>query len=466
MKRILNFLILLNVFILCSACFGTEQMSLSENNLNRADNNTPNSSYQLSLHTCFDIADRANKEIAVSLCDLSISQAAIAIAKAIPNPTYNMTYGFGPAWKYIIAGNNQQFGWNEEIQVAGKRTKKTDVAQANYFQTALNIQAVRFDVHNRVRKAYTELAIAHAYSELIKNQQKVYQELLRIAKNRFAAGKSPGSEVLQAKLGLTQLDIQVNQAASRLVQDSARLSFLLGESPCYQQIIEVEGSGLYELLSACTEITPGLDRQIPSLEQLLPAAWRERNDLKAAIQQAYANRKAVTLAKAQRIPNPFLGFDYLFSTYTPFQQNYFTPQPGARTVPYQPGYLLTAAVETPIFNQYQGQINLAKATWDQQLKANDQLRGQIATDVVVAYEYLLLQIENMTKFRNELIPTALKAAKLSRRSYELGKTDLATAILAQQQYGQLVSSYFDSAIAYQNAWADLEKGIGLPLKMQ
>ncbi len=47
----------------------------------------------------------------------------------------------------------------------------------------------------------------------------------------------------------------------------------------------------------------------------------------------------------------------------------------------------------------------------------------------------------------------------------LGKTDLATAILAQQQYGQMASSYFDCAIAYQNNWADLEKAVGVPLNL-
>ena len=52
---------------------------------------------------------------------------------------------------------------------------------------------------------------------------------------------------------------------------------------------------------------------------------------------------------------------------------------------------------------------------------------------------------------------------MSRRGYELGKTDLATAILAQQQYQQLLSSYFNAVVAYQNAWADLEQAIGVPV---
>jgi hypothetical protein len=47
----------------------------------------------------------------------------------------------------------------------------------------------------------------------------------------------------------------------------------------------------------------------------------------------------------------------------------------------------------------------------------------------------------------------------------MGKTDLATAILAQQQYQQLLSTYFDTVSAYQVAWANLEKAAGVPLRL-
>jgi cobalt-zinc-cadmium efflux system outer membrane protein len=84
---------------------------------------------------------------------------------------------------------------------------------------------------------------------------------------------------------------------------------------------------------------------------------------------------------------------------------------------------------------------------------------------MTAYEALQMTRVNIAKFQQELLPSAEKMAQLARRSYELGKIDLATAILAQQQYQQLRSSYFDSIVSYQNAWADLEQAIGLPLNL-
>jgi outer membrane protein TolC len=418
-----------------------------------------------SLIACFNEANSNNKEIALAESNLPISEAAVVIAKAIPNPTFNMIYGFGPAWAYIIAGNNQQIGWNEEVQVAGKRTKKTNLARSNYLQTAFEVEAVRFDVHNRVRRAYAELMMANAYAKLTHVQEDVFEKLFSIAQKRYIAGKAPGSEVLQAKLNLMQLVTQHSAARSRLVTDSAQLDFLLGESPKSEEIFVADNLDLYNLIAGRSDIVPPPDRGVPALSQLLPVAWRQRNDLKAAIQEAYCNRRALTLAKSQRIPDPFLGFNYLYSTYKPFQLQYFTPAPGAQKVPYQPGYMFTVAEETPIFYQYQGEVNQAKATWIQQLKENHQLRTQAAADIVSAYEALVVTITNLHKFQQELLPEALQAAHLSRRGYELGKTDLATAILAEQQYGQLAAAYFDCAVSYHNNWADLEKAVGIPLKL-
>jgi cobalt-zinc-cadmium efflux system outer membrane protein len=203
----------------------------------------------------------------------------------------------------------------------------------------------------------------------------------------------------------------------------------------------------------------------------LPAAWRRRNDLKTAMQAAYNKQKSVTLAKTQRIPDPYIGINYLFSAYKSQQPRYFDPNgtgfaSAGNRVPQQPGYMLTYSQEQPIFYHYQGQVEQAKAQWLQQLRQNDILAAQIANDIVVSYEALIVTRQNIEKFQTELLPAALKVAHLSHRGYELGKMDLATAVLAQQQYQQLRSSYFDSVVAYQNAWADLERAVGLPLNLQ
>jgi cobalt-zinc-cadmium efflux system outer membrane protein len=483
--------------------------------LSSENQNIPHRSF--SLHACFDKADSENKEILVAAANLPIAQAAIVIAKAIPNPVSTLVYGWGNSYNYLLCANPQQLSWTEDIQIAGKRTKKIAVAGASYLQTAFQVEAVRFDIHNRVRRAYAELAAAHAYADVIEAQRQVAEKLLDISQKRYDAGKAPGSEVLQARLGAMQFDTQRNQAFGRIVQDSAQLALLLGEAPRSQEMIDVDENGLFKLQAQSNDLIPDPERGVPPLNQLLPTGWQQRNDLKAAIQNAYADRKALTLAKAQALPDPVIGLQNLFTTYKryeygffdpagvlPYLQNIFPDVPqlvptfnnanpptslvnslyyqsiasGAGQASGQPipniaedkipnlfGEVITVQHETPIFYQHQGQINQAKATWLQQLKQNDQQRAQIATDIVTAYESLLVARANLEKYKQQILPVAARVALMTRRGYQLGKMDLATTMLAQQQYQQLLSSYFDAVVAYQNAWADMEKAVGVPLNL-
>lgn len=433
---------------------------------------TGDSAYKrrFSLSTCFSKADSDNKEIHLAAANLPVAQANKIIAGALPNPTFSLTYGFGPAWRLVVAGNNQQFGWTEEILVAGKRTKRLNVARASLMQNVFQVEGVRFDVHNRIFRSYVELAAATAYAQLIEDQRAIARQLADISQKRYDAGKAPGSEVIQAKLGVMQFAVQQNQAQARMIQDSARLAQLLGETPHLQEIIEVDENGLFTGSVQKNLLIPNPEGEQLALEQLLPAAWRERKDLRAALQQAYVDRKAVTLAKSQRVPNPTVGFDYLFTTYQPYQTRFFDPTGTglsipANRVPSQPGYLLTYAQEQPIFYHYQGQVNQAQATLAQQEKLNDLLRSQIASSILSSYEALVVAGENVRNYNTNLLPSAAKVARLTRRGYELGKNGLSVAILAQQQYQQMRASYFDAVVAYQNAWADLEQAVGVQLKL-
>jgi cobalt-zinc-cadmium efflux system outer membrane protein len=415
----------------------------------------------VSLHASFDKAVDNNKEVIAAKYNLPVSKALIQIAKAIPNPQFSLLYGFGPAFTTIIAGNPQQFGWKQDFQTAGKRTKAINVAKANYLTTEFQVATTLFAVHNRVRRAYAEQAAAEAYEALIESERTVALELQRIAERRFDAGKAAKSEVLQAELGVLQFETQRNAARNRLTQATAGLSLLIGETPEKVEVIDVDDNGIFKLSTEKSELVPSYKKELPPLDQLLPVAYSQRPDLKVQVQQAHADRKSITLAKAQRIPDLFVDVGYQFSTFFRHQPyGLFTG-----TVHNQPGCYINYSLEFPIFYQRQGEIAQAKSTWYQDYNQIEQQKFQIATDIVTSYEGVNVARANIIKYQNELIPAAAQVAKLARRSYEVGKGDLATAILAKQQYQQILSSYFDSVVAYQNAWADLENAAGAPLQL-
>jgi len=127
---------------------------------------------------------------------------------------------------------------------------------------------------------------------------------------------------------------------------------------------------------------------------------------------------------------------------------------------------MNVTAEAPLFYQYQGEVQQALGTVRQSQRQVELLRSQIATDTVTAYNEANVARENIIEFQKNQLPTAAEVAKLARRSYEVGQSDLTSAIIAQQQYQQTLSSYFNAVVTYQTAWADLEKAVGAPLKMQ
>jgi outer membrane protein, heavy metal efflux system len=421
---------------------------------------SPQPTRTVSLSTCFNVSDSFNKEITSAKWNLPILRAAITAAGAVPNPQFQLQAGFGDSFEFLFTGQTQQYGFVQQLQTAGKRTKKIEIARANFGLSELQLDALRFSVHNRVRRAYAELAAAEAYEDLIEAQRAVGLKLVGIAEKRYGAGKAAHSEVSQAELNVLQYDTQRNTAQGRLEQASAALAQLIGERPAAVEVIDVDDNGIFKLSIEKTEIVPSPLKTPPQLDKLLAIAPDSRPDLKVAMQQVFVNRSALALAQTKKVPDMFFGIGGTYSTFSrsqPVGLNATGNWIGT-------GIFTSLTFETPVFYQYQGEVAQARATLRQSERQVDLSRAQLAADVATAYSSVLVTRANIIEFQNNLLPTASQVARIARRGYEVGATDLASAIVAQQQYQQILSNYFDAVVAYQTAWADLEKAVGLPLK--
>jgi len=266
---------------------------------------------------------------------------------------------------------------------------------------------------------------------------------------------------LQAELGISQFDAVRCTAQARLQRASVALAAIIGETPRSVEVIDVDDNGIFKISAEHSDLVPSPEKKLPQLESILPSAYLARPDLQLALQQAFADRRALTVAKAQRIPDLFVDCGYQFTTFKK-QQPYGL---FSGTVHNQSGVYLNANSELPIYYQHQGEVAQAKSTWLQDFDQIEQLKSQVALDIVTAYESVSVARANIVKFQKELIPAAAEVAKNARRRYEIGRTDLGTAIIAKQQYQQILSAYFDSVVSYQNSWADLERATGAPLQL-
>ncbi len=409
---------------------------------------------KISLSTCFEFAEQSNKELIVARRNVFIAKAAITAAGAVPNPQFNLQYGFGTPFSETLLGGTQQFGFSEVLQTAGKREKRINLAKANYRLVQLQFETLRFDVHNRVRRAYGELSAAHAYRGVVVAQRATAQQLAEIAERQFRHNIVAQTDFLQARLIVLQADIQKNEATGRIQQASTALSLLIGETPARIEEIGVDQNDLFTLsLERTMNIMPLPHLTLPPLEELIQVGVENRPDRKAVVEQIFANDRAVVLSRSIAVPDVMVGSGYVWETYKRNQG-----------VPFQHGVYLNVTTNNPIFYQNQGEIRRASAKTLQSRRQVEQIDAAIERDVVTSYNQLTLAYANVLNFQQRILPSTDQVVKLAHRSYETGKTEMSDAIIAQQQYLETRSSYYDAVVDYQNAWEDLEQAVGLPLK--
>lgn len=405
---------------------------------------------KLNLRTAFDQAEQHNPEILKARQDVDITSAGIVSAGAIPNPQLAVQTGYGPAWTKTIAGNTQQVGINQILEIGGKRSARLQLARSQKERATLQLDAIRFDLRTRIRRIYAELAAAQAYSQLIEHQRTLTARLVDIATERFKAGSAPEAEIIQAMLNLNQYDAQRNSAQGRIRQAQIQLSILLGE-PVAPNII-AEDHGLFESESTNNELVPAPDRPLQEESVLLQIALDSRPDLLVTKQQLNVSSKQLRLAQTQRIPDLILGSGFVFTTFAPPEKQQY-------------GAYLNVNMDLPIFYRRQGEIRAAKLGIEQTKTQSLIYQNRVTAEVSAAYENARLARANITKYRTELLAAAAETVRLAELGYKYGRNRLSDVILAQQSAQQVNVGYFEAVVSYQNAWADLEKAVGRPLAL-
>ena len=118
----------------------------------------------------------------------------------------------------------------------------------------------------------------------------------------------------------------------------------------------------------------------------------------------------------------------------------------------------------PITNINQGDIEKFKATGKQLHWQLGALQNQSDIEVSAAYQDLLTYRDRIKLYKEHVLADSLESVRLSRRSYEVGFTDITSVIQAQQANFQIQLQYVADVQSYQQAYIALEQAVGMPLQ--
>lgn len=414
-------LILILILTLGQVCFAAESVQ------------------KLTLEAAVEMAVQNNIDYTAEKLDIDIAKNNIKTANRLQNPDFNVFYNFGKAG----SGNPQQIGLSETIEIA-KRGARKKLAKSNLELTKENVSYYEFDLKMDVREAYVNLVAAKSILNSLKQQQQLLEELVAIAKKRVAAGAAPEMDVIQAEIALNQMITQVNTAKVNVKSASFDFNKVINPKDKTDIIFDSADDLFNDKKNFTGLLTPEPESELPQFDTIAENTLKNRFDIRIAKQQIDVAKKNLTVVARQRIPDLAVLGGYGYQSKGMSDDGTF--QNGA--------YAGASLVNIPLFYSYRPEIKNAKLEVEKAGLNYNSTRNKALKDLNNAYEKFLTAKLNLNYYNNKLLKSSEEMIKLSKRSYEVGKSNLTTLIVMEQSYKSIIVGYTYALAEYYNCWID------------
>ena len=200
-----------------------------------------------------------------------------------------------------------------------------------------------------------------------------------------------------------------------------------------------------------SELLPDYTLAVPPVTDFINEAMANRLELKINNQQIKLTKAQLMNAYGNVIPNPSIGYGSSTNLNLP-------------SGPKLNGLFATVNMELPVYTFNQGDIARLKATLKQFQLQDAAIRNQVTAEVTSAYNNLITARNRLRTYQQHVLADSAEVARLARRSYEVGQSDISDTLIAQQQNIQVRRDYLDAVSNYQLAYTDLEQSIGEPIE--
>jgi cobalt-zinc-cadmium efflux system outer membrane protein len=402
-----------------------------------------------SILQCLDEALIKSPRASAIRSQLQISRAAYADAATQPNA--GLFFDRGP-YAEQVRRIGPAFNWEPPWKLVFRMLAAKRLVEQAKTDLLAQLWALRADV----RRAYTELVVAQETVETLNTLFDLAQRLLVVSEKRFQAGDVPELDVLKARLATSQADVERQVGARRVIRAKQQLNIIMGRVP--EKAINVPRlpafiGKLDSVLddSQKSQLLPDFSQQVPTLQSYLAKGLEQRLELKSLAQKIKLNEANLRTAYGNMLPNPSVGFGSSVSGNAP-------------TGPKLSSIYVSLLLETPITNWNQGEIIRLKAVAKQLKYEVDGQRNIVTQQISSAYNNLLAARQKLKQYQEHILQDSMEVARLARRSYEVGQSDITATLQVQQANVTIRGQYLDAVRLYQEAFTELEQACGRPLE--
>lgn len=382
------------------------------------------------LHALTLAAYYFSTDMDVARANAAIASAAIKTAAMKPNPSVSADAGYETSSEspYLLG-----FDFSLPIETAGKRGYR--IAEAEHLSAASRTQIAEtaWKVRSGVRAALADLVFARQAVVLLRKQEALESEYVKLLEARLRAGEIPLPEVTAARIDLTNLRQTLSAAEGQVGTDRASLAASVG----------IPLSGLVgksvNWVGADEPPAPGA---LPA-QNIRAAAVENRLDVQRALEQYEAAQSHLQLEVARQYPDIDLGPGYAY-------------EEGIHLISLQMGAVL------PLRNHNEGPIAEAEA---QRKAAGADLLATQST-VIAQTDQALAQYDAAYAVLQAARHSVAEAQQQSRTAHQwlkAGETDQLAAVSADIQAAVAERARLDALHQTQLALGSLEDALERPI---
>jgi outer membrane protein TolC len=421
-----------------AASFGTRSLTdadlkeFVEANQFRATNTWPPKSWDLTSLTL--VACFYHPSLDVARAQWVLAKAGKVTARERPNPTisvvpgYNTTTTIPSPW--IVTPT-----LDIPIETAGKRGYR--IAQATQLSEAarLNIASVAWQVRSRVRQSLVEVYAAGESETLLKQQQALQTESLRLFERQHEAGAVSAFEVTQAGIAADGTRLALRDAEQQYAVARVQLAEAIG----------VPASALDDAKFSFDDLS-----EVPgeaSLADVRRQALLNRADILTALAQYAASQSALQLEIARQYPDIHLNPGYEFDQ----GDNKWS---------------LGLSLTLPVLNQNRGAIAEAKARRAEAAAQFNALQSRVLAEIDRAVAACRGALQKKTD-TDELLVRLQQQEKTSQAMFDAGEISRSERVALRLQLSASALARLDALVKSQQALGKLEDALqsrpGLPV---
>jgi len=261
----------------------------------------------LSLHDAIAMAENSPQALAAA-AQISAAQGSVRQAGLGLNPRIYLSSEDIRPWAsdFSFANNTEDYGYlGQTAELAGKRSKRVGVATADLRRTEAEVALGKAQIAGRVAQAYWGAALALGLRDLLAQDLKAVDDLVRYHKQRVDAGAMRGVDLLRMQIERDRISMALDLAERDLEVARVDLFRQIGRKPDPTIVLS-------ESLSTPLQPPPSD----------IEAAVVHRADIVAARETVASAAANLRLQHAIAVPDPDIlggykrnsGFDTLFAS--------------------------------------------------------------------------------------------------------------------------------------------------------